>query len=479
MGKLTGKSSTSPSATMSSAAKASKPAEIPAAGQAIPRRLAKRVATLNKPVEVMVNSSTGAVRVPDDVVNPISNPTDEPSSSHSGDPSGDMGDLENTEGTNQAESTDSNGDSDRSTGKSSKSSRAGGRAGGRAGSRSNARGGHKVSMRQVAETAQVSVATVSMVLNDNPRISDTTCRKVRKVMQDLGYRPNRIAQSLSGQYTRTLGVLLPPLRHAFSDPYFGELLSGICDRAIKLGHKVILEQAKPDFIRERRHVELFDRRFVDGILALGMNDRHGFLSDLNDPSYPTIMVNNYFHTMGLDHVVCDYKLGVEQIMNFLLQLGHTQIGLVHAEPAAQTMRDMIDVYETRMRASNVPVDDSWLADGRFTEEGGADAAKQLLEQHPEITAIFACNDKMALGVMHQLKQMGIEIPNQMSVVGFDDIQQMAYVSPSLTTIHLPLYEVGNRACERLVERIRGKRESVDDILPTHLVIRDSTAIAPS
>src|SRR6187200_3109369 len=120
-----------------------------------------------------------------------------------------------------------------------------------------------VSLRDVAKLADVSVATVSMVLNDNPRISRATQLRVRQVMDETGYRPNRLAQSLSGRYTQVLAVVLPALRHGFGDAYFGELISGICDRAGKLGYKVMLEQAKPDFIKDREHLEVFERRYID------------------------------------------------------------------------------------------------------------------------------------------------------------------------------------------------------------------------
>src|SRR5437660_5713039 len=145
----------------------------------------------------------------------------------------------------------------------------------------NASGGRSksVSLRDVAKMANVSVATVSMVLNDNPRISRATHLKVQRLIERTGYRPNRLAQSLSSRYTRVLAVMLPALRHAFADAYFGELISGICDRAGKMGYKVMLEQAKPDFIKAGQHIEIFERRYVDGILALGCNDRHAWLKD--------------------------------------------------------------------------------------------------------------------------------------------------------------------------------------------------------
>src|SRR5205823_9113358 len=152
------------------------------------------------------------------------------------------------------------------------------------------KGARAVSLRDVARQAKVSVATVSMVLNDNPRISRATHMRVQRLIERMGYQPNRLAQSLSSRYTRVLAVLVPALRHAFADAYFGDLISGICDRPGKLGYKVMLEQAKPEFIKDRKHIEIFERRYVDGVLCLGTNDRHHFLADFTQGAYPAVVV---------------------------------------------------------------------------------------------------------------------------------------------------------------------------------------------
>ena len=345
---------------------------------------------------------------------------------------------------------------------------------------SQRRGGGRarsVSLRDVAKLADVSVATVSMVLNDNPRISRATQLRVRRVMDETGYRPNRLAQSLSGRYTQVLAVVLPALRHGFGDAYFGELISGICDRAGKLGYKVMLEQAKPEFVKDKEHIALFERRFVDGALCLGCNDRHPFLKDFIESHYPLVVVDNYFDQWRLDHVVCDYRGGAEQVMNYLLQLGHRGIGLIYAAPEAHTARDVANVYRERLEGAGLGFEPTRTADGKFTEEGGAAAAERILARHPETTAIFAGNDKMAIGAMHYLTRRGVRVPQDVSVVGFDDMHHAAFVNPSLTTVHLPLYQVGALACERLVERVHGKVERVAERLPSHLVVRDSTAMA--
>jgi LacI family transcriptional regulator len=337
----------------------------------------------------------------------------------------------------------------------------------------------KVNMREVARMADVSVATVSMVLSNNPRISRATQLRVRQVIDQVGYRPNRLAQSLSGQYTNVLAIVVPALRHAFADAYFGELISGITDRAHKMQMKLMLEVAKPDFIKEDRHIELIERRFVDGILCLGFNDRHrhGFLEDFVGRQYPMVVVNNYFKDMDLDSVVCDYRSGVQQVMNFLTQLGHRKIGFINGAPEAQTQRDLLEVYQENMVANGMKPGDGWVSDGRFTEAGGAVAAAAILDRHPDTTALFTGNDKMALGAMHYLSRRGLRVPQDVSVIGFDDLQHAAFVSPSLSTVHLPLYEVGVLACDKLVERVRGKIDRVAEVLPTHLILRESTALA--
>jgi LacI family transcriptional regulator len=336
----------------------------------------------------------------------------------------------------------------------------------------------KVGIREIARLADVSTATVSMVINHNEKITPATRQRVQKVMKETGYRPNRIAQSLSSKYTRTLAVLLPTLRRALADPYFGELISGICDRASRLGHKVMLEQAKPEFVRDRRHLELLERRFVDGVLCLGFNDRHGFLRDFSDLNYPMVAVNSVFPDWDVHHVVCDYASGAEQVMTYLLQLGHEKVGMVHGSPDIATSRTVMDVYQRRMAVAVPGFAESWMADGKFTEEFGAAAAEQLLARHPDVTAIFAGNDKMALGVINHLTKAGRRVPRDLSVIGFDDIPYAAFVNPTLSTVHVPLYELGATACEQLVELIRGRTKPVQATLPTHLVLRESTSRPP-
>jgi LacI family transcriptional regulator len=216
---------------------------------------------------------------------------------------------------------------------------------------------------------------------------------------------------------------------------------------------------------------------VDGVLCLGNSDRHPFLTDFAAAKYPMIVVNNYFPQWDLDHAVCDYRGGAEQAMNYLLQLGHRRIGIIMGSGRVRTARDVVEVYEQKLRDAGIEPIMTWREDGLFTEAGGAEAAEKLMSRHPELTAILAGNDKMAVGAMYALQQSGKRVPADVSIVGFDDMQDAAFANPALTTVHLPLYEVGVLACERLVNRIQGLTEPVRAVLPTHLVVRNSTGMA--
>lgn len=208
-----------------------------------------------------------------------------------------------------------------------------------------------------------------------------------------------------------------------------------------------------------------------------MNDRHEFLADFDKVGCPAMVVDNHLAEIPTDYVASDYASGAEQVLNYLTQLGHRNIAMITAGGDISTSRIVREIYEKKLGDAGATPDASWVIDGEFTEEGGAMAARELMSRHPEITAMFCGNDKMAIGAMHQLHLLGLKVPQDVSVIGFDDLQHAAFVNPSLTTIHLPLYQVGSLAMDKLIERIHGRAERVEETLSTHLVVRDSTALA--
>jgi LacI family transcriptional regulator len=332
----------------------------------------------------------------------------------------------------------------------------------------------RYTIKDIAEQSGVSLSTVSLVLNDNPRISSETRQRVLRTIQRLGYQPNRMARALAWRHSRTLAVLVPQLRHAFADVYFGEIVSGIYDRASKLGYKILLEVARAEFVENKEYLQLYDQKFVDGMLFIGANSRHRFVAELTDGSRPFMLVNNYSKEYDLNYIVSNYRYGAWQATQHLVRLGHRHIGFISGGLGEiQTSQDIFESFQEVLTEHGIEFGPAQMEDGWLTEEGGMKAAEQLLRRNPNLTAIFALNDKMALGAIKKLHELGLRVPHDIAVVGFDDIPAASYSIPGLTTVHQPLYEIGKLACERLIELIHGKTARVQEVIPIYLTVRES------
>lgn len=340
-----------------------------------------------------------------------------------------------------------------------------------------------VNIKDVARESGSSLTTVSLVLNKRDRrISEATRDRVLQTVQRLGYRPSRLAQGLQSQRTYFLAILVPQLRHAFADAYFGEIISAIHDHARSAGYKVLLEVADEDFLGTRQHLELFDRHFVDGILCLGVTNRDEYLSDFERRDSeqtarprPVIIVNNYLPGHRFNFVRCDYHEAGRMACAYLLELGHRAIALIHGAAEVQTTHDFRAGIEEALARAGLKLTPQQIEDGFYTEEGGAEAAAKLLKRDRAITAIIAGNDKMAIGAISNLKESGLRVPTDVSVVGCDDMHHAAFCDPPLTTIHTPIYEMGERACDRLLDLIEGKVASVEETHPVTMCVRKSAS----
>jgi|CXWL01.1.fsa_nt_gi DNA-binding LacI/PurR family transcriptional regulator len=336
-----------------------------------------------------------------------------------------------------------------------------------------------VNIRDVARESQSSLTAVSLVLNGRARrISLATRERILATVKRLGYRPNRMAQSLQAQQTGIIGILVPQLRHAFADAYFGELISAVHDYASQRGYKILLEVANPEFVAGKQHLDLFDRNIVDGIVCIGVTNRDEFLEDLADGTRPMVIANNYLSGRHLNHVCCDYRAAGLIACNHLLDLGHRQMALIHGAAEVQTTHDLRLGFETRLAEAGLALTPECVEDGLFTEEGGEAAAIRLIGRCPSITAILAGNDKMAIGAISGLKSIGRRVPGDVSVVGCDDMHQGAFCDPPLTTVHTPIYELGQRACERLLDLICNRLKHVKETHQVSLTVRGSTARSP-
>jgi len=326
----------------------------------------------------------------------------------------------------------------------------------------------------VARMAGVSTATVSMVMNNNPRISRATAKRVRATAERLGYRPNRAAQALRGIQTRTLVAFVPASDRGLADLYIGELLNGVREAAHKLGYRLLLEQGMPTFNPEHPRMGRFDAKEVDGILCIGCTvaDVPHDLLDL-----PLLLVDSRPSRCRIDHVTCDYRGGMQQAVNYLAQLGHHNIALIRPATPDHRGPELLGAYREALNGSAGASGDAALAEGAASEQGGSEAAAELLDRNPQVTAIIAADDRMAAGVLHRLALRGLECPRDLSVITVGDTGPAEFATPGLSAVRLPLRAIGSTACERMIQRLRGEISAVNELLSTHLVLRGSTGMA--
>jgi len=328
-----------------------------------------------------------------------------------------------------------------------------------------------VTIHDVAARAGVSVATVSRVLNRNAPVREETSQHVQDVARRLRYVPNTAARALSIRRSHTIGVVLPNVHGEF----FSEVIRGIDVAARKAGFHILVSGSHSD-AREMAAVLDAMRGRVDGLLVMAPDVAIGALSDQIPPELPLVLLNAAAD--GHDAVTIDNYGGAFAMTRHLAELGHTRIAFIKGPDPNADARERLRGYRQAMK--QLGVRDRMECPGDFTEETGCDAAKALLERTPRPTAIFAANDAMAIGVLSALSDAGVSVPGEIAVAGFDDIRVGRYVTPSLTTVHVDIDELGRRAFELVFDAIEHStaREPRAECVSTSLVVRNSTRNRP-
>ena len=335
----------------------------------------------------------------------------------------------------------------------------------------------RTTIKDIARESGVSLSTVSLVLNNHPRISEETRKKVRAVVERHGYQPNSQAQGLASRSSRVFAVVVPPLRHVFADIYFGEVISGVHDYTQEIGFKLMLEVANPRFLREKEYLRLLETRRADGMLHVASTIGDTHLLAFEDNQRPFLLVNNHFPGSRLNYIMADYAETGRLAAATLTGLGHRQIGLIRGEfvQSADTLREH---FLQACRDRGCATADLPEATTDFSEEGGRRAALKLLVDRPDLTALMAGNDRMAIGALRAAAELGRSVPGSLSVMGVDDIPSARFTTPALTTIRHDHYAIGKRAAERLHRLASREIPSCQETLPVDLVVRESTGPAP-
>ena len=337
-----------------------------------------------------------------------------------------------------------------------------------------ARGGQPT-IYDVARLAGVSTATVSRSLNGTGQTAPSTRRAIDEAVRELGYEPNRIARSLVTKSTQTIALLLPDI----TNPFYGALVSGIERRTLELGYAMLLCTTEGDAAREEAYLNLLRSKQVDGALVDGLLLPPDRIARFVVDGFPIVCLDRDVDSTAVPLVQVDNKLGARMATEHLIALGHTRIAHVSGAPELRISTDRVEGYRAALRAAGLEHDPRLEAVGGFTEDGGYGAGRALLAGAPHPTAVFAANDLSALGVLEAIAESGRRVPDDVSVVGFDDLRLAGYTSPPLTTIHQPAREIGERATSLLLDLTRGKRaRRLRHLLEPRLVVRRSTAPPP-
>ena len=329
-------------------------------------------------------------------------------------------------------------------------------------------------LEEIARLSGVSRSTVSRVINNDRRVSLETRQRVQQVIQQHNFRPNAVARGLAGGRTGVIGLVIPMgVGRLFSDPYFPLLIQGVSAACNMQDQSVMLWMAEPEF--ERRTIrQILNSNLIDGIIIASALNDDPILAAIEQGQLPFIMVGRHFSRSDISYVDVDNHNAVREVVTYLIRLGFHRIATITGPQNMIAGIDRLQGYQDALREWRIPLEAELVIDGSFSEEGGYQAVQRLLPYNPE--AIFAASDAMALGAMRGLVDAGLRVPEQISIIGFDDIPNAARSNPPLTTVRQPIVRAGAVAAETLMDIIRypdrGPRRI---ILPTELVIRESCA----
>ena len=328
-----------------------------------------------------------------------------------------------------------------------------------------------VTIIDVAQAAGVSYATVSRVLNNDRHVKPDTRDRVIRSVTRLGYTVNQQARTLAGGRSHVVGLLVPDL----GTGYIGEIIRGIDEELSAAQYDLMLYTTHRRKTKESSYVASLTQGMADGLLLVLPRDPAEYLSSLRQRHFPYVLIDHQGISEAESAVGAANRQGGYAATKYLVELGHRRIGFVTGTLDLGCSRDRREGHRSALRDLGVPIDPDLIREGDFEQPRGYTAAMELLDLAQPPTAIFASNDVMAFGVMEAVRVRGLRIPEDVSIVGFDNIPQSAHVSPQLTTIEQPLAEMGRDATRRLLSLIENPDLPLTRVeLPTKLVVRAST-----
>ncbi|QGP93079.1 HTH-type transcriptional regulator DegA [Neomoorella glycerini] len=325
----------------------------------------------------------------------------------------------------------------------------------------------------VAKKAGVSISTVSRVLNNSSRVKESNRERVLQAIEELGYERNLLAAALMKKNTHTLGLIIADI----ANPFYAEIARAVEDKAAENHFNVIVCNTDNNLKKEAAYIAILRQKRIDGIIFTTPEINNNNIKKLyqEQPDFPMVLIGSRIEGCAIDTVLVNNYLGTTEAMKYLTSLGHKRIGFIYGLPTTLSSRERLAGYHHYLAENGMKRDSKLILGGAFKIENGYQKAKELLQLENPPTAIFAANDLIAIGALETAREMGIEVPNELSILGYDNINLSTITYPKLTTVAQPMMEMGARAAEMVIERIHGRRSSpeVVTLLP-RLVVRDST-----
>ncbi|GIP65783.1 catabolite control protein A [Virgibacillus pantothenticus] len=328
-----------------------------------------------------------------------------------------------------------------------------------------------ITIYDVAREANVSMATVSRVVNGNPNVKPTTRKKVLATIERLGYRPNAVARGLASKKTTTVGAIIPDI----SSIFFAELARGIEDIATMYKYNMILSNSDQNEDKEVQLINTMLEKQVDGIIFMGGNISEQHVQQFKSSSVPVVLAATYDENNEIPSVNIDYEQAAFEATQFLIEQNKAVPALVSGLEETHINQLKYKGYARALNEAGLSVDESLIVKGDYSYSSGIEAVNQLLEENKKPEAIFVASDEMALGVIHGIQDKGYRVPDDIEVFGFDNTRLATMVRPTLSTIVQPMYDIG-AVSMRLLTKYMNKEEVQDQkvVLPHRIEKRNST-----
>lgn len=330
-----------------------------------------------------------------------------------------------------------------------------------------------VSLRDVAQAAGVSVATVSHVLNGTRYVSSELTERVRRALLDLNYQPNLVARSLRTQRSQTIGFITSDI----TNPFYPGVAQGASVFASQRGYSLMLCDVGQDGSGEEKIVFLLQQRQVDGLLFTSIHKDSSTVKALHEDKYPFVLINRQLNGIEANYVGIDNRDGMAQAVRHLVELGHRSVGFISGPTVSTAAYERLDGFLEAARSFGLDTDPQLICQGSYQIDDGYAAVRNFLSVRPDISAIVAANDLMAFGAWQCLHQLSVNVPRDISIIGFDDIPPASMGPTGLTTVHCSQYNMGERAARLLIEVLTSESFSPPRqiVLPVQLVVRNTTA----